>query len=78
MAIIGTYEAIPMNSFVIRPHPMRLIIGNPITTKGLSPRDMDTLAARVQKAIEDLYYAHSYVANPRVAENAEIHPSKQG
>jgi len=78
MAIIGSYEAIPMNSFVIRPHPMRLIIGNPIATDGLNPRDMDTLATRVQKAIADLYYSHSHVADPRVTENAEVHPSQQG
>jgi 1-acyl-sn-glycerol-3-phosphate acyltransferase len=78
MAIIGTYEAIPMNSFVIRPHPMRLVIGKPITTDGLTPRDMDKLAARVQKAIEDLYYEHSYVADPRLPENAEAQPSEQG
>lgn len=76
MAIIGTYEAIPMNSFVIRPHPMRLIIGKPITTEGLNPRDMGALAARVQKAIEDLYYPHCNVADPRVSENLEARPAR--
>jgi hypothetical protein len=65
-----------MNSFVIRPHPLRLIVGKPIDTGGLNPRDMDTLASRVQKAIEDLYYAHSYVADPRVSENAEARPTQ--
>jgi 1-acyl-sn-glycerol-3-phosphate acyltransferase len=55
MAIVGAYEALPMNAFVIRPHPIRLIIGEPIATAGMSPRDMDTLATKVQKAIEDLY-----------------------
>ena len=54
-----------MNSFVIRPHPMRLIVGKPISTDGLIPRDMDKLAARVQTAIEDLYYKHSHVPDPR-------------
>ena len=65
MAIVGAYEAIPMNSFVIRPFPLRLIVGKPIPTDGLNPRDMDALAGRVQTAIEDLYYAHSHVADPR-------------
>jgi hypothetical protein len=54
-----------MNSFVIRPHPIRLIIGEPISTAGMSPRDMDTLAAKVQKAIEDLYYPNAFVGDPR-------------
>ena len=66
MAIVGTYEALPMNSFVVRPHPIRLIVGSPIDTAGMHPRDMEKLAATVQGRIEDLYYAHSYVADPRV------------
>ncbi len=66
MAIVGTYEALPMNSFVVRPQPIRLIVGSPIITEGMHPRDMEKLAATVQARIEDLYYAHSYVADPRV------------
>ncbi len=65
MALVGTYEALPMNSYVIRPHPFRLIIGKPILTEGLNPRDMDTLATKVQKEIEDLYYPNAFVADPR-------------
>lgn len=65
MALVGTYEALPMNSYVIRAHPVRLIVGQPISTEGLNPRDMDTLAAKVQKAIEELYYPNAFVADPR-------------
>ena len=65
MALVGTYEALPMNSYVLRSHKVRLIIGRPIATEGLNPRDMDTLAAKVQKAIEELYYPNAYVADPR-------------
>jgi len=67
MALIGTYEVLKMNSYHIRPGPMELIFGEPISTDGYGLRDMDVLAARVQKAIEDLYYARSQVADPRVA-----------
>ena len=76
MAIVGTYEAIPMNSFVIRPHSMRLIVGKPISTEGMNPRDMDTLASRVQKAIEDLYYPAAEVADPRAETPAEARPAQ--
>ncbi len=31
-------------------------VGDPISTVGLTLRDMDTLSAKVQKALEDLYY----------------------
>ena len=73
MAIVGTYEALPMNSYVIRPHPIRLIVGHPISTEGMNPREMNALASQVQQKIEDLYYAHSLVADPRgLPEIAEI------
>ncbi len=73
MAIVGTYETLPMNSYVIRPHPIRLIVGKPISTEGLNPREMNALAIQVQQMIEDLYYAHSFVADPRVSpEDAQM------
>ncbi|MGH9603840.1 MAG: hypothetical protein ACRD24_15780, partial [Terriglobales bacterium] len=60
-----TREALPMDTFHIKPRPMELVVGEPIPTTGLTPRDMDALAARVQKAVEDLYYARAGVADPR-------------
>jgi 1-acyl-sn-glycerol-3-phosphate acyltransferase len=67
MAIVGTYEVLRMNSFHIRPGRMELVVGEPISTEGYGLRDMDVLAARVRKAVEDLYYSHSRVADPRVS-----------
>lgn len=67
MAIVGTYEVLPMNSFHIRPGPMELVVGEPISTAGYSLRDMDVLATRVRKATEDLYYSRSRVSDPRVS-----------
>jgi 1-acyl-sn-glycerol-3-phosphate acyltransferase len=68
MALAGTYEVLPMNSFHIRPGPMELVVGEPISTAGLAARDMDALAARVRKAVEDLYYPRAQVADPRTAD----------
>ncbi len=65
LALVGTYEALPMNSFHIRPHPIKLIVGEPIATDGYGLRDMDALCQRVQAAVEDLYYKHTEVADPR-------------
>jgi len=31
-------------------------VGGPISTAGLMTRDMEALSAKVQKALEDLYY----------------------
>jgi 1-acyl-sn-glycerol-3-phosphate acyltransferase len=70
MAIVGTREVLPMNSFHIRPGPIQLVVGDPIPTAAYGLRDMDVLAARVQKAVGDLYYAHSKVPDPRVTAGA--------
>jgi hypothetical protein len=32
-------------------------VGEPISTVGLKGHDIDTLSAKVQKAMEELYYA---------------------
>jgi 1-acyl-sn-glycerol-3-phosphate acyltransferase len=65
MAIVGSFEAVPMNSFVIKPRPVALVVGEPISTKQFSARAMDELAAITQKAVEDLYYARAEVSDPR-------------
>lgn len=64
MAIVGTYEVLPMNTFHIHPGPLELVIGKPIATSDYSPRDMDKLSHRVQLEIESMYYSRSQVAEP--------------
>jgi 1-acyl-sn-glycerol-3-phosphate acyltransferase len=72
MAIVGSYEVLPMNSFHIRPGPMEVAVGEPISTASYSLRDMDVLAAQVRKAVEDLYYSRSRVPDPREARVARV------
>jgi 1-acyl-sn-glycerol-3-phosphate acyltransferase len=64
LAIVGTYDALPMNSYVIQPTPFRLVAGRPIPTAGLHSRDMEALSARVRQAMSDLFYAHSHLTPP--------------
>jgi 1-acyl-sn-glycerol-3-phosphate acyltransferase len=64
IAIIGAFEALPMNSYVIRPTLFRLVFGDPIPTTGLHSRDMEALSARVRQAMSDLYYFHSNLTAP--------------
>jgi 1-acyl-sn-glycerol-3-phosphate acyltransferase len=59
MAIVGAFEALPMNTFTIHPSHFQLIIGDPIPTVGLVSRDMEALSARVHQAMSDLFYAHA-------------------
>lgn len=65
MAIVGTFETLRMNSFHIRPHDLLLLVGDQISPAGYTIREMDALAAETQRVIEDLYYAHSHVPDPR-------------
>ncbi len=67
MALVGTYEVLRMNTFHIRPGPMQLVLGEPIPTSGYSLRDMDKLTARVQQAVEELYYSRSSIRDPHAA-----------
>ena len=56
VALVGTYELLPMNTYHIKSRPLEMRVGEPISTAGLTLRDMQTLSAKVQKALEDLYY----------------------
>jgi 1-acyl-sn-glycerol-3-phosphate acyltransferase len=59
VALVGTYELLPMDTFHIKCRPLEMRVGKPISTAGLTLRDMESLSARVQTSIEDLYYASS-------------------
>ena len=59
MAIVGTYELLPINSFHVMPGEVELVIGEPIPTTGMRLRDMDKLSAQVRQAIVQLYDSHS-------------------
>ncbi len=65
MALVGTYELLPMNTYHIKPRPLELLVGKPISTAGYSSRDLEPLAERVKTAVEDLYYSHSSIPDPR-------------
>ncbi len=55
VALIGTYERLPMNSYHVVPGEVDLVIGEPIPTAGLRVRDMDKLAGQVRQAIAEMY-----------------------
>jgi hypothetical protein len=46
-----------MNTYHIKCRPLEMRVGEPISTEGMTLRDMNGLSAKVQKAMEDLYYA---------------------
>jgi 1-acyl-sn-glycerol-3-phosphate acyltransferase len=57
VALVGTYELLPMNTYHVKCRPLEMRLGEPIATAGYSLREMETLSAKVHQAMEDLYYA---------------------
>jgi 1-acyl-sn-glycerol-3-phosphate acyltransferase len=56
VALVGTYELLPMDTYHIKCRPLEMRVGQPISTAGLTMRDLEVVSVRVQKALEDLYY----------------------
>ena len=63
VALVGTYELLPMNTYHIKCRPLEMRVGEPISTAGLTMRDMEVVSAKVKKAMEDLYYAPTTLSN---------------
>jgi 1-acyl-sn-glycerol-3-phosphate acyltransferase len=55
VAIVGTYDLLPINSFHVMPGDVILAIGEPIPTAGMRLRDMDKLSSQVRQAIAEMY-----------------------
>jgi len=56
VALVGTFEMLPMDTYHIKPRPLEMRVGAPISTAGLTREDMETLSDKVQKSMEELYY----------------------
>ncbi len=59
MAIVGSFDLLPMNSFHMLPGDIDLLIGEPIPTAGMRLRDAEKLAAQVRQVIAALYDSHA-------------------
>ncbi len=64
LALIGTYELLPMHTYHVAPRPVTLAVCEPIQTKGLTSRDVEILTRRVMDAIAVEYYARSPLERP--------------
>jgi 1-acyl-sn-glycerol-3-phosphate acyltransferase len=56
VALVGTYDLLPMDTYHIKCRPLEMRVGTPISTAACDLRHMEELSAMVQKAMEDLYY----------------------
>jgi 1-acyl-sn-glycerol-3-phosphate acyltransferase len=55
VALVGTFELLPMNTYHIKCRPLEMRVGQPISTSGYTVRNMDALSDRVHQAVVDLH-----------------------
>ena len=51
IALVGTFDLLPMNTYHIKCQPLEMRVGAPISTAGLSLRDTEAVSERVRSAI---------------------------
>jgi 1-acyl-sn-glycerol-3-phosphate acyltransferase len=57
IALVDTFDLLPMNTYHIRCQPLEMRVGEMIPTAGLTLADTDAVSARVKAAIEALHSA---------------------
>ena len=59
LALVGTYELLPIHTYHLSPRPLKLVVGQPLSTAGLTTRDAEALTAQLFQSIHELYTQHS-------------------
>jgi 1-acyl-sn-glycerol-3-phosphate acyltransferase len=59
MALVGTFELLPIHTHHFRPRPVQLIIGKAIDPSGYTIRQVDELTSRLRAEILQLYESHA-------------------
>ncbi|MFI5101787.1 MAG: lysophospholipid acyltransferase family protein [Terriglobales bacterium] len=57
IALVGTFDLLPMNTYHIKCQPLEMRVGEPISTDGLTVNDTEEVSAKVKAAIEALHSA---------------------
>jgi 1-acyl-sn-glycerol-3-phosphate acyltransferase len=57
LTLIGTYELLPIHVYALRPRPVKLIVGEPMSTVGMTTKDAETLTERMRAVIHETYVA---------------------
>jgi 1-acyl-sn-glycerol-3-phosphate acyltransferase len=55
IALVGTFDLLPMNTYHIKSRALEMRVGEPISTAGITLRDTEVVSAKVRAAIENLY-----------------------
>src|SRR6516164_333808 len=55
IALVGTFELLPMNTYHIKSRPLEMRVGEPISTQSYGTHDTEALSQKVKDAVEKLY-----------------------
>src|SRR5665213_3613569 len=55
LTLVGTYELLPIHVYVLRPRPLKLIVGEPISTVGMTTKEADELTRRLREVIYETF-----------------------
>jgi 1-acyl-sn-glycerol-3-phosphate acyltransferase len=61
LALVGTYEMLPIHCYSLTPRPLKIVVGEPISTAGTTTRDAEALTQRLYAEITELYVRHHQV-----------------
>lgn len=59
VTLVGTWQLLPIHTYTLRPRPLLLILGDPISTTDLTTRDADALTQQAFTAITQTYLKHT-------------------
>jgi 1-acyl-sn-glycerol-3-phosphate acyltransferase len=57
LTLVGTYELLPIHVYALRPRPLKLVVGEPISTIGMTGKDAEALTERMKAVIHATYIA---------------------
>jgi len=57
LTLIGTYELLPIHVYALRPRPVKLIVGEPMSTVGMTSKDAEALTEQMRAVIHETYVA---------------------
>ncbi|MBE7159250.1 MAG: 1-acyl-sn-glycerol-3-phosphate acyltransferase, partial [Rhodospirillales bacterium] len=57
LTLVGTYELLPIHVYALHPRPLKLVVGRPISTTGMSTREAEALTKRLHDEIYRTYTA---------------------
>ena len=55
IALVGTHELLPIHTYHLAPRPLLAVIGDPISTEGMTTKDAGELTERLRDVISSMY-----------------------